>query len=102
MISLTSVCPSYKPEIYSHYLAYSLIDIYTAAVVGLERTVYTVSEDDGIVEVCAIVTSPDIVCPIEFPFEVSLSTSTTDGTAGVRGHSSILYTNIIIKALQGH
>ena len=93
MISLTSVCPSYKPEIYSHYLAYSLIDIYTAAVVGLERTFYTVSEDDGIVEVCAIVTDPDIMCPIEFPFQVNFST--TNGTAGVRGHSSTLYTKLI-------
>ena len=58
------------------------------------------SEDEGMVEVCAIVTSPDIMCPIEFPFQVNLST--TNETAGVRGHSSTLYTNIIIKALQGH
>ena len=97
---MTSVCPSYKPEIYSHYLAYSLIGIFAAAVIRLERAFYTVSEDEGMVEVCAIVTSPDIMCPIEFPFQVNFST--TDGTAGVRGHSYILYTNIIIQALQGH
>ena len=80
-----------------HYLAYSLIGIFAAAVVGLERPSYTVSEDEGMVEVCAIVTSPDIMCPTEFSFQVNFST--TDGTAGVRGHSS---TNIIIQALQGH
>ena len=51
------------------------------AVVGLERTL-RVSEDDGVVEVCAVVTSPDgnVPCPIAFPFDVSLST--TDDSAG--------------------
>lgn len=47
---------------------------------GLERTLYSVSEDVGVVEVCAYVYSPTIDCPIEFPFNVSLST--TDGSAG--------------------
>ena len=42
------------------------------AVVGLERTFYQVSEDVGVVEVCAIVYSPDITCPIAFPFDVRL------------------------------
>ena len=87
---MTFVCPSYKPETLPAWHT-----IFAAAVVGLERPFYTVSEDEGMVEVCAIVTSPDIMCPIEFPFQVNFST--TDGTAGVRGHSSILYTNIIIK-----
>ena len=50
------------------------------AVVGLERTFYSVSEDVGVVEVCAIVYSPTIDCPIAFPFNVSLSTS--EGSAG--------------------
>ena len=53
----------------------------SVAVVGLERTFYNVSEDVGLVEVCAIVYSPTIVCPINFPFDVSLSTS--DNTAGI-------------------
>ena len=52
------------------------------AVVGLEKTFYQVSEDVGVVEVCAIVYSPTIVCPIEFPFNVALNT--TDGSAGKR------------------
>ena len=50
------------------------------AVVGLERTLYSVAEDVGVVEVCAIVYSPTIDCPITFPFNVSLST--IDGSAG--------------------
>ena len=48
---------------------------------GLERTFYSVPEDVGVVEVCAIVYSPTIDCPINFPFDVSLSTS--DRTAGM-------------------
>ena len=52
----------------------------SGAMVGLERTVYNVLENEGVVEVCAIVESPDIDCPIQFPFNVSLSTR--NGTAG--------------------
>ena len=48
--------------------------------VGLERTFYQVSEDVGVVEVCAIVYSPVINCPIIFPFDVILRT--LDGSAG--------------------
>ena len=48
---------------------------------GLERTFYNVSEDVGVLEVCAIVYSPTITCPIALPFDVSLSTS--DSTAGI-------------------
>ena len=47
---------------------------------GLERTVYSVSEHVGAVEVCAIVYSPTIDCPIVFSFNVSLSSS--DSSAG--------------------
>ena len=49
--------------------------------VGLERTLYQVSEDDGVVEVCAIVYSPNITCPITFSFNASLSTN--DDNAGM-------------------
>ena len=49
------------------------------AVVGLERTLYQVSEDVGVVEVCAIIYHPNVTCPIEFPFTVNL---TTNGSAG--------------------
>ena len=49
--------------------------------VGLERTFYNVSEGVGVVELCAVVYEPNITCPIEFPFNISLSTA--DGTAGM-------------------
>ena len=49
------------------------------AVVGLEQTFFRVSEGIGVVEICAIVSFPDVDCPIKFPFEVNLSTR--DGTA---------------------
>ena len=51
------------------------------AMVGLEQTFFRVMEGVGYVELCAIVSFPEITCPIEFPFDVSLSTA--DGTAGV-------------------
>lgn len=51
-----------------------------SATVGLEQTVYVVSEDGTSVEVCAVVYSPDVDCPIEFSFDVSLSTR--NGSAG--------------------
>ena len=56
---------------------------------GLERTFYQVSEGDGVVEVCAIVYEPNgnLVCPITFPFEVSLSTG--DDSAGMS--TALLY-----------
>ena len=44
------------------------------AVVGLEQTFYSTSEDDGAAEVCIVVYIPDIDCPIKFPFTVLLST----------------------------
>ena len=52
----------------------------TVAVVGLERTFYQVSENVGVVEVCAIVYSPEGDCPIEFLFDVNLII--TNGRAG--------------------
>ena len=42
--------------------------------VGLERTFYKVSEDVGVVEVCGLVYSPEIECPIAFAFNVTLKT----------------------------
>ena len=48
---------------------------------GLENTFYEVSEGADSVEVCAVVNSPSIACPITFPFNVSLST--INNTAGM-------------------
>ena len=65
------------------------------AVVGLDKTDYQVSEDVGVVEVCAIVHTPNITCPIEFTFHINLSTS--DKSAGIytstmcRNEESISY-----------
>ena len=42
---------------------------------GLEKTSYTVAENVSVVEVCAIVHSPNISCPISQPFEVRFSTN---------------------------
>ena len=45
------------------------------AVVGLERTFYSTSENERSVDVCVVVYIPDIGCPICFPFTVLLSTT---------------------------
>ena len=54
------------------------LSLWLVAVVGLEETFYRVSESVGVVVVCAIVYSPNISCPIEFPFNVNLSTIGND------------------------
>ena len=51
------------------------------AMVGLEQTFFSVKQGVGCVELCANVSFPEITCPIEFPFNVSLSTA--DGTTGI-------------------
>ena len=51
------------------------------AVVGLESTVYTVSEDVGTVKVCALASSLNTSCPVAFSFNVRLSTR--DQSAGI-------------------
>ena len=48
---------------------------------GIENTVYHVSEDEGVVEVCAVVSSPDIECPIEF--QITARVITRDESAGM-------------------
>ena len=55
--------------------------LFVEAVVGLEKTFYQVSEDVGSVNVCAIVYSPNVTCPITFPFNLSFSAG--DDTAGI-------------------
>ena len=67
------------------------------AVVGLETTSYQVTEDVGVVEVCAIVYSPNanLACPISFPFNVSLSTG--DDSAGIP--TALLYVYIMTVVL---
>ena len=63
---------------------------------GLERTFYSVSEGVGVVELCAVVYEPNITCPIEFPFNVSLSTA--DGTAGLSCPYHMHWTSSVLRA----
>ena len=52
------------------------------AMVGLERTLYKVSELLGVVEACSVVHKPTVAaCPIQFPFSVIFSTA--DNNAGI-------------------
>ena len=46
----------------------------------LDGTSYTAREDEGAVEVCAVVTSTANSCPTVFPFTVIFST--TDSSTG--------------------
>ena len=63
------------------------------AVVRLDRTLYQVSRDVDVVEVCAIVYSPMSDCPIEFPFDVTLTT--LDGSGGKKIYSK-MHTHVCI------
>ena len=51
------------------------------ALVGLENTSYTVLEDAGAVEICAVISFPEITCPVSYHFEVVIRT--ISGTAGI-------------------
>ena len=57
---------------------------------GLERTFYEVSEDVGVVEVCGLVYSSEIECPIAFAFNVTLKAMY--GCAGKCRAKTIAYT----------
>ena len=53
----------------------------SAVTVQMERAVYQVSEDEGSVDVCALMRSPPGVdCPVDFSVYVPMSTS--DDSAG--------------------
>ena len=58
---------------------------------GLERTFYSESEDVGLVEVCVVVYMPlqDLDCPINFPFDIQLSTA--DNTACKQAFNIIIH-----------
>ena len=65
------------------------LTLISEAIVGLEKMFHQVSEGEGVVEVCVIVSRPNrnLICPISFPFDVSLSTE--DGSAGIRHCSAV-------------
>ena len=48
-----------------------------------------VQEDEGRVQVCVKIFSPDIECPVAFPFDLVITAS--DGTAGKTFVLDILY-----------
>ena len=53
------------------------------AVVGLEKTFYTVTEEDLMIEVCVVVKNPDYEgeeCPVASSFDIIIST--VDDSAG--------------------
>lgn len=47
---------------------------------SLEDILYQCNEEDGFVEVCVIVRSPAVECPVSFSFDVRLFT--VENTAG--------------------
>ena len=68
--------------IYSNYRQDFFVTMYlaTEAVVGFEMSAVTVSEDQGMLQVCVKIFSPDIDCQVVFPFDLIVTAS--DGTAG--------------------
>lgn len=52
-------------------------------VVSLEETLYKCNEEEGAVEVCAVVRSP-VECPVPFSFDIRIYT--VDYTAGNNSH----------------
>lgn len=58
----------------SHYCMVLYI-LSSEAEVRLEKTVYQVKEGEGEVELCAIISSPKVLCPVAIPFKVILSIS---------------------------
>ena len=60
-------------------VAVTIIFIPSGARIGLEETSFRVMEDVGMIELCAIVVTPDIECPVKFTFNIHLYT--VDGTA---------------------
>ena len=61
-----------------------------AAVVGLEKTFYSVLENASVVRVCAVVVSPSSTCAIRFPFAVNISAS---NKSGIRD-----FLNVVLKS----
>ena len=64
----------------SHFTISLSFSSYPEAVVGLERTSYTVPESDEVVEICINAAGANTDCPSSDPFQLTLSTA--DQTAG--------------------
>ena len=60
---------------------------FSAVVVGIEKTAYTVAEDKRSIQVCAVIRETrDADCPVDFSISVYFSTS--DGSAGTTANVS--------------
>jgi hypothetical protein len=68
------------------------------AIVGLERTHYNVSEENGTVEVCAIIRNPHIECPVEKTFIMNISSA--DGSAVASNDYDTLSTSLVFDACE--
>ena len=60
-------------------------------IVGLEKSTYTVKENEGRLQVCVAVANVDICCPVAHPFSVRLQ-----HTPGTASEESISTRKIII------
>ena len=58
---------------------------------SVENTSYTVMEDVGVAEVCAVVSGIDYECPIEAEFSLIFRTH-TDSAGTVKVYSTVLTT----------
>ena len=63
------------------------------ATVGLETESLEVNEDGGVAEVCVVVSTPQITCPIDFPFEINVHThdSTASKTSTIHFESGTTF-----------
>ena len=73
---MTPMTVSVKHQVYSYV---DLCTLYPVARVSLVPRFYTVEENNRFVEVCTEVTSPSIDSPVDFNFNIQLTTA--DNTA---------------------
>ena len=64
------------------YLFINFTEVHSSPVATVcMETPYEVAEDMGVIMVCAVVSEPQIDCPVDFPFNVNVTT--VDGNAGI-------------------
>ena len=56
-----------------------MMSFHLVAEVGLQKSLYTVREEEKLLEVCVVVTKPSIECPVQFSFDVHIWTEDKDG-----------------------
>ena len=89
------VCAEYSAET-SLYLF--TVFFWTGVAIGLERSVYIVTERPGAIhQVCAVVRNPRSGCSVRMP--LSLEVSTRDVTAGIVYHCSLCMASMYIHSI---